>query len=65
MLERACSTQAVVMSFNTAIEILSRTYIETVVRAAKNVDVVHPSTIRLVTMLNVGGLPALRLAEGP
>jgi len=55
--ERVGSTPAVVMSFNTAIEILSRTYIETVVRTAKNVDVVHPSTIRLGTMLEVGGLP--------
>jgi hypothetical protein len=38
--ERVGSTPAVVMSFNTAIEILSRTYIETVIRTAKNVDVV-------------------------
>ena len=53
VLERVCSTPAVVMNFDTAIEILSRTYIETVVGAAKYVNVVHRSTIRLGTVLGV------------
>ena len=48
MFERICSASAVVMNPDPATEILSRTYIETVVCTAKDINIVHRRTIRLV-----------------
>jgi hypothetical protein len=41
MLKRMCGTPAIVVGLHTAIEILCRTYIEAVVGAAKDIDIVH------------------------
>ena len=67
MFEGVCGTTAIVVGFYTAIEIWCRTYIESVIGAAKDIDVVHGCTIRLdfCFIRRLGGLPALRLADGP
>jgi hypothetical protein len=66
MFERMCSTPAIVVGLHTAIEILSRTYIEAVVGAVKDIRVVHGlyhSTRFLV--LSGSSVACLRPAEGP
>jgi hypothetical protein len=60
MFERMCGTPAIVVGLHTAIEILSRTYIEAVVGAAKDIRVVHGlyhSTRFLSFIWLLGGLP--------
>ena len=67
MFEGVCGTTAVVVGFYTTIEILRRTHVEAVIGAAKDINVVHGCTIRLdfCFIRRLGGLPALRLADGP
>lgn len=49
MLERIGGATTVVVKLNPAVEILSGTYIETVVDTVKDVNVVHRGTIRLAS----------------
>jgi len=66
MLERMCGTPAIVVGLHTTIEILSRTYIQAVVGAAKDIRVVHGLYHR-TRFLNLSGssVACLRPAEGP